>query len=58
MNRIRTSTACCWASSPVLSGRWVCTRRRAADGQATRAHALILDVAADCRTYAPTASSG
>ena len=29
-----------------------------ADGQATRAHTLILDVAADCRTYAPTAARG
>ena len=29
-----------------------------ADGQATRAHVLVLDVAADCRTYAPTTARG
>ncbi len=30
----------------------------AADGKASRAHVLVLDVAADCRTWAPTTARG
>ena len=30
----------------------------AADGQASRGHVLYLDVAADCRTFAPTSNRG